>query len=66
MNLKSLTLFLCIYLFAGMCVAAPSSYAPKVGEAHEDFVLPRIDTGEPVTLSQFRGKKVLLINFASW
>ena len=41
-------------------------YAPPVGKRHGDFVLPRIDDRKPVSLSQFRGKKVLLIHFASW
>jgi len=39
---------------------------PTVGRRHPDFVLPRIDDGKPVSLSDFRGKKVLLIQFASW
>ena len=55
----------------GMVLGASSrvwaaSYAPKVGEKHPDFTLPRIDDGAPVSLSNFRGKKVLLIQFASW
>jgi hypothetical protein len=44
--------------------AAP--YEPKVGQRHADFTLPEIHTGEPVALSDFRGKKVLLVQFASW
>jgi peroxiredoxin len=46
--------------------ASAASYAPKVGEKHPDFTLPRIDDGARVSLSDFRGKKVLLIQFASW
>ena len=46
--------------------ASAASYAPKVGEKHPDFTLPRIDDGAPVSLSNYRGKKVLLIQFASW
>ncbi len=46
--------------------ASAASYAPKVGERHSDFTLPRIDDRTPVSLSHFRGKKVLLIQFASW
>jgi peroxiredoxin len=46
--------------------ARAPSYAPKVGEKHPDFTLPRINDGAPVSLSNFRGKKVLLIQFASW
>jgi hypothetical protein len=41
-------------------------YAPQVGQLHDDFVLPDIDDRGAVALSQFRGKKVLLIHFASW
>jgi peroxiredoxin len=43
-----------------------SAAAPKVGERHADFTLPNIADGKPVSLSDFRGKKVLLIQFASW
>ena len=51
-----------------VCAAAASGagYSPRVGEAHPDFVLPSIVNGEPVSLSQFRGKKVLLVHFSSW
>ena len=43
-----------------------AGYAPRVGEPHPDFLLPRIDNGEPILLSQYRGKRVLLVHFASW
>jgi len=46
--------------------AYAASYAPKVGERHFDFTLPDITTGKPVSLSDLRGKKVLLIHFAAW
>jgi len=46
--------------------AFADAYAPKVGRSHPDFTLPDIRTGKPVSLSDFRGKKVLLIHFASW
>jgi peroxiredoxin len=46
--------------------AVAEKYAPKVGAIHPDFTLPRIDDRQPVSLSDFRGKKVLLIQFASW
>ncbi len=42
------------------------SYRPQEGQRHDDILLPRIDDRKPATLSQFRGKKVLLIHFASW
>ena len=41
-------------------------YEPAVGQRHPDFTLPNIATGKPVSPSDFRGKKVLLIHFASW
>lgn len=57
-------------LMAGLLAAATPApaapYAPKVGQRHPDFTLPDIATGKPVSLSDFRGKKVLLIQFASW
>jgi len=35
--------------------------------AHPDFILPSIDgDGETIQLSKHRGKKVLLLHFASW
>ena len=41
-------------------------YSPHVGQPHFDFTLPSLVDGEPVSLSQFRGREVLLIHFASW
>jgi hypothetical protein len=41
-------------------------YQPQVDAPHPDFVLPRIDNREAVSLAQFRGRKVLLTHFASW
>lgn len=60
---RSLCLLLTISLLSS---ASGADYRPAVGQPHPDFVLPRIDNREPVSLSQFRGKKVLLIQFASW
>ena len=37
----------------------------KVGDYFPDFRLPTLD-GEIVSLSSFRGRKILLIQFASW
>ena len=44
----------------------PTREAPVVGSPFGDLVLPDIRSGEPVDLASFRGKKVLLIEFASW
>ena len=52
-----------------VCAVAASGaagYSPRVGQPHPDFVLPSITDRQPVSLSQFRGKKVLLVHFASW
>jgi hypothetical protein len=65
--MRPTTLFLVFALIlatAKPLQAAP--YAPKVGQRHPDFTLPNIASGKPVSLSDFRGKKVLLIHFASW
>ena len=53
-------------LMAAAIPAPAAPYAPKVGQRHPDFTLPDIATGKPASLSDFHGKKVLLIHFASW
>ena len=57
-------LFGCFFVPAAGAHAA--DYWPRVGQMHPDFVLPNIADRRPVSLSQFRGKRVLLIQFASW
>jgi peroxiredoxin len=37
-----------------------------MGQYHPDFTLPSIADRTPVSLSQFRGRKILLIHLASW
>ncbi len=66
MNIQSLVLSVLMGLFIGSNLMAVPSYPPRVGDPHPNFVLPKIENRQPVSLSQFRGKKVLLINFASW
>jgi peroxiredoxin len=61
-----LTFAACGKLLAPTSRAVAASYAPKVGDRHPDFTLPTIGDRAPVSLSNFRGKKVLLIQFASW
>jgi hypothetical protein len=61
----------CTLATCGMVLGSPQgasaqAYAPKFGQRHPDFTLPRIDDRAPVSLADFRGKKVLLIQFASW
>ena len=49
-----------------MVTSLNAQYAPRVGQLHADITLPKIDDRQPVSLSDYRGKKVLLIHFASW
>ena len=46
-------------------VAGPPSVGAKVGEMAVDFLLPTLE-GQWGRLSDFRGRKILLIHFASW
>jgi hypothetical protein len=65
--MRGIFLFLVAVAFltpAARSIAEP--YASKVGRRHPNFTLPDIRTGKPVSLSDFHGKKVLLIHFASW
>jgi hypothetical protein len=64
--IQLLAVVLKICLFAGLNLNTMPSYPPSIGDPHPDFVLPNIDTNVPVSLSQFLGKKIILINFASW
>jgi len=68
--MKSLrtTLFVVLLSFwhAPSTNAQNPAYLPPTGELHPQIVLTRIDTQEAVALSDYRGKKVLLIHFASW
>ncbi len=49
-------------LLAGMLASASGATALEVGEQAPDFTLPST-TGEGVSLSQFRGKKLVLLEF---
>ena len=65
MIVKSLACYGLVVISWAVAVAALAD-SPQVGQPHPDFTLPRIDNGRAVSLSQFRGHKVLLIQFASW
>ena len=60
--------YLRLVIFVFVCFFASDAlgYSARVGQVHPDFTLPGIVNGEPVSLSQFRGRKVLLVHFASW
>ncbi len=54
----------CIFSFASQ--SDSKVYSPRVGQLHPDFTLPNIANREPVSLSQFLGRKLLLVHFSSW
>jgi len=66
MKKLALALVTCGMMFGSGSRAPAATYAPKVSQRHPDFTLPSIGDRAPVSLSDFRGKKVLLIHFASW
>jgi hypothetical protein len=66
MRKLALALATCGMILGSTSRGSAASYAPKVGEKHPDFTLPTIGDRKPVSLSDFRGKKVLLIQFSSW
>jgi thiol-disulfide isomerase/thioredoxin len=43
-----------------------AGYPPKPGKAHSPLVLPTLEGDKVIALSSLRGKKVLVIHFASW
>lgn len=43
----------------------PPPIGTDVGQMYPDFILPALE-GEPIRLSDYRGRKTLLIHFASW
>jgi peroxiredoxin len=46
-----------------MLSASPSI---EVGQPFPEIHLPNMETGELEALSKYRGKRLLLIHFASW
>lgn len=57
-------MFVFAMLLVGVCTRASVSEAVEVGDRAPDFTLPST-SGEKVSLSQFRGKKNVLIHFYS-
>ncbi len=51
---------------AFLAPVAVAEVGKKPGQIYPDFVLPAIDDRRPVALSDYRGKKVILIEYASW
>ncbi len=68
MKHAAISMCLAMFLTAGVASAKPATKpvtGTKVGQMHPDFLLPNLD-GEFGRLSDYRGRKVLLIHFASW
>jgi hypothetical protein len=61
-----MTWALALTCLASLPAVAPAREAPELGEAFGPLVLPAVDGSGPVDLALFRGRKVLLIEFASW
>ena len=38
----------------------------KTGEAFPDILLPDVESGKLRSLKEFRGKKIVVLHFASW
>ena len=53
-------------LLLGAFLNAAEATEPKVGERHPELRLPTIDGDRTVSLHALRGKRVLLLQFASW
>ncbi len=58
-------MFIPYALMIAALAAPPPAIGTEVGNIHPDFILPTID-GSFIRLSDYFGKKVLLVNFASW
>lgn len=52
--------------WAGLAGATPAGLPVGVGDTFPDLVLPSVEEGEPLSLSGFRGRHLLLHFFASW
>ena len=66
MRRKSLPSAAGVAVLLWAAAAAAQEYPPRVGQPHADFTLPNIEDRAPVSLASYRGRKVLLIQFASW
>ena len=64
-NLKSFKLLLCVFLLALFCLAPIAALAVATGEPAPDFKLQDMK-GEDVSLSDFKGRLVLLKLATTW
>ena len=59
----SLAILLCL-LFVSFSNAAPLKI--QIGQPFPDLLLPSLEDGSPMSLTDYRGEKVMLHIFASW
>ena len=52
--------------FASVLSAAPVQTGTDVGELYPTASLPSLNEGEALSVARFRGRKVVLHQFASW
>ncbi len=63
----SLSALAALAIGASLAAAGPApAYSPKAGRQHPPLALWNLEHQEVVSLAGLRGKKVLLIHFASW
>jgi len=62
----SLGIALGIVMATNPSLPAASAAEPVVGKSHPPLRLPTIDWAQTIDLRSLAGKKVLLIQFASW
>ena len=55
---------LIILMVASGRAAAPSGL--QVGQPFPHLTLPSLEDGQPLSLADFRGEKVILLSWASW
>ena len=67
MNLPHIAIALAITASAVLGAGASAqSVQFEVGQLFPDIVLPLLEDGRPVSIADFRGKKLILHVFASW
>ena len=61
-------LSLCLFFLAltGLSPTNAQATEPVVGQLHPKLCLPTIDGRQTIDLRDFKGQKVLLVQFASW
>ena len=59
---------LVFFLLVGSSLAGEpaSNGSPSVGDFFPQYLLPSLETGDPISISAYRGKKIILHQFASW